>query len=147
MFRAAGLRDPRYIGPVAGKYLVPPGMSYLRTYIDILAATHAQLQNDANYFNFDTQYGPDDIQMGVDPSTKVKGEAPQAPGATQTPGVGALGLPNQPRAPGGLGGGQMTSSAPKSPGMPQPQPRAGGGMPTGAAQGVPPGPRPKLGPR
>jgi hypothetical protein len=143
MFRAAGLRDPRYVGPVAGKYLVPPSMSYLRLYVDILAATHAQLENDANYFNISSEFGPDDMQRGVDGSNLVKGQDPKQQ-QPSTPGVNPTGLPNLPQ-------GKPTSPtpAPTPPqlGVGQTGGRVGGGMPTGAGAGGTPKPRPITGQR
>jgi hypothetical protein len=144
MFRAAGLRDPRYIGPIAGKYLVPPSMSYLRLYVDILAATHAQLENDANYFKFESNFGPDDIQMGVDGSDKINRQDPKQPQSQPpTPGINPTGLPNLPQ---GKPTGSSSIPTPSPLGAGQTGGPVGGGMPTGDGAGVPPGPRPKLGP-
>ncbi len=154
IFRAAGLPSPRYMGPVEGKYLVPPNMSYLRTFVEILAANHEMMKNDANSLDLGktVKFSAADIQFSSDSGPGInmpQGGAPPVPGPI---GSNAMGLPNLADPDRGGGGEPLIPPPPLGGGgqpkpRPQPKPRSGGGLPTDREAGVPPGPRPKLGPR
>jgi hypothetical protein len=148
LFKAAGLPNPRYWGSIDGKHLVPPQMSYLKTFAGMVAAARAVAEDDAAAMELSGKYSALDLRHEMDGGSQkvvnISAEEMQPRAAATLPGTSALGLPNLPRQPGGLGGG---GAGTPSPAPRAPQPLAGGGMPTGAAQGVPPGPRPKLGPR
>jgi hypothetical protein len=151
MQRAAGLPNLRYFGSIDGKHLVPTEKAYFRTFADMVAASREIAEEDAIALGF---AGPDQRFSGADLHESMSGTnghqlivdpnaAPPRAGAT-LPGTSTLGMPNQPRAPGGLGGGGGNAPAPQ---RPQPTPRVGGGLPTNQGAGVPPGPRPNSGPR
>ena len=159
MYRASGLRDPRYLGSIDGKYLVPPTVSYLRLWIEALTATHETMKNDANEMGFTDGFHVGDIpfQVRTDdviPEEIVKALQSGGPVAVDPslafPGAGALGIPNAtPQAAQTQGQGQQ--GKPPPPTAPQiiPTPERGvrGGLPTNIDTGVKPGPRPKLAPR
>jgi len=154
MFKAAGLTNPRYYGSIDGKYLVPPEMSYVRTFADMIAAAHAIAEKDASDLGLDQGYSARDLRATLDGGSqkvniRAEGMVPPPRAAHSLPGENILGLPNLP-APGGGGGGGGGRGIPTPTlggGLPNPAPRAGGSLPTDDGAGVPPGPRPKLGQR
>lgn len=150
MFRAAGLTSPRYMGPVQGKYLVPPDMSYLRTFVNILEANYNIIREDAKQIDLGSS---PTFDLGDLPITDKSGpsivipDSASLPPRTATPGQGALGLPNIPNEePGPLIpplslGEQVKRTQSQTPR------RSGGGLPTGAAAGRPAQSRPTPGQR
>ncbi len=148
LFKTAKLPNPRYYGSVDGKHLIPPEMSYLRTFADMIAAAHAIAEKDANDLGLGEEFGAADLRNSMDggsPKVNIRAEDTTQPprSAATLPGTNALGLPNLQAAERRTAGPAPSIQAPQVGQQPR---RAGGGMPTGDAAGVPPGPRPKLGP-